>query len=158
MELVILGLVKILDNIFSTARNITSYQGKKIATSLLVIVNQILFYYVISGVVKGNSDLTMIIASVCSGIGTFIAMFINERLGKDITYLNILTCSCSDSVTALYNYLKSHGVRLIVADSYGLNNEKTKTVMAFARSRFESKLIDDFLQNSETKFFREVLH
>lgn len=84
MELIILSIIKILDNIITTAKNITTYQNKKVLTSLLVIISQFMFYLVIKSVVSDDSMLTIIVVCVCSGIGTYIAMLGNDKFKKRI--------------------------------------------------------------------------
>jgi CBS-domain-containing membrane protein len=85
-------------------------------------------------------------------------MFINDKFKKDATFTNILTCSSNDSIDELCEYLLSHKIKYIPVDSYNRRNERTKTVMAFAQTRSKSKLIDSFLDNSETKYLRQILH
>ena len=158
MEMFILGLIKVVDNVVSTAKSITTYQNKRIITSILVIISQFMFYFVIKSVVTDSSLLSISIVCVCSGVGTYIAMLLNDKLKKDSTFTNILTCSCEDSISELCTYLLNHDIKYIPVDSYNRNNEKNKTVMAFASTRYESKLIDSFLENSDTKYLRQVLH
>ena len=157
MELIILGLIKVLDNIVTTAKSITTYQNKRVLTSLLVIISQFMFYFVIKSVVADSSLLSISIVCLCSGIGTYIAMLINDKLKKDVTFTNILTCSCDDSISELCDYLLTNKIKYIPVDSYNRRNEPTKTVLAFASTRYESKLIDKFMENSEVKYLRQVL-
>lgn len=157
MELIILGLIKVLDNIITTAKSITTYQNKRVLTSLLVIISQFMFYFVIKSVVADSSLLSISIVCLCSGIGTYIAMLINDKLKKDVTFTNILTCSCDDSISELCDYLLTNKIKYIPVDSYNRRNEPTKTVLAFASTRYESKLIDKFMENSEVKYLRQVL-
>lgn len=157
MEVIILGFIKILDNIVTTAKSITTYKGQKMATSILVIISQFMFYTVIKAVVNDGSMLNVIVVCVCSGIGTYIAMTISERQEKDTTFTNILTCSSTDSIDELCEYLLSNKIKYIPVDSYNRRNEPTKTVLIFAQTKYESKLIDTFVQTSETKYLRQVL-
>lgn len=157
MELLILGLVKILDNIISTAKTITTYKDKKLLTSLLVIISQFLFYFLIESVVSDGSLKTKIIVCICSGVGTYIAMLISDKTKRDTTYTNILTCSRTESVEELNDYLVGHGIKCIILDSYSRSKEDTLTVMAFAKTKYESSLIDKFLENSNVKYLRQVI-
>lgn len=157
MNIVILGFVKVLDNVISTAKNITTYRNKKALTSLLVIISQFMFYFVIKSVTQDDSLVTTAVVCVCSGVGTFLAMSVDEKLKKESTFTNILTCSCEDSITALCEYLLEHKIKYIPVDSYDRENNKTRTVMAFATTRYESTLIDEFMKNSETKYLRQIL-
>ena len=157
MELIILGLIKLIDNIIGTVKNIFIYKNKKLLTSLMVVISQFLFYFVIKSVASDDSMLTITVISVCSGIGTYIAMYANDRMQKEATFTNILICSCEDSITELCDYLLSHKIKYIPVDSYDRENKPTKTVMAFAATRYESKLIDQFIENSDVKYLRQVL-
>lgn len=157
MELLVLGLIKVIDNIIMTAKSITTYQNKKFITSILVIISQFMFYYIIDSVVADESQLTTIIICICSGIGTYIAMLINDKTKRDSTYTNILTCSRTESVEELCDYLLSHKIKYIALDSYSRSKEATLTVMAFAQTKYESSLIDKFLENSNTKYLRQVI-
>lgn len=158
MELFILGLIKVVDNIITTAKSITTYQNKRLITSVLVVISQFMFYFVIKSVVSDDSLLSISIVCLCSGVGTYIAMLINDKTKKDVTFTNILTCSCDDSISALCSYLLENKIKYIPVDSYSRSNERTKTVLAFASTRYESKLIDKFLENSEVKYLRQILH
>lgn len=157
MELLILGLIKIFDNIIGTVKNIFIYKNSKFWTSIMVIISQFLFYFVIQSVAADDSLITITVISICSGIGTYIAMFANDRFQKEATYTNILTCSCEESITELCDYLLTNKIKYIPVDSYDRENKSTKTVMAFATTRHESILIDEFIANSNTKYLRQVL-
>lgn len=157
MEMIFLAVIKIIDNIITTAKSITTYQNKKIITSLLVVISQFMFYLVIKSLVTDDSIINTLVVCICSGIGTYIAMVVNDKMKKDLTYTNILTCSHSESISELCEYLLEHNIKYIPVDSYNRRNEETRTVLAFATTKYESKLIDDFLEKSSTKYLRQIL-
>ena len=157
MEIIILCIIKVLDNMITTAKNLTTYQNKKILTAILVTISQLMFYIVIKSVVQDNSIITTLVVCVCSGIGTYIMMFVNDKTKRDTTYTNILTCSNTDSIEELCDYLLSNKIKYIALDSYSRSRKDTITVMAFAKTKHESSLIDSFLENSETKYLRQIL-
>lgn len=157
MEVFILGLIKVIDNIITTAKSITTYQNKRVITSILVVISQFMFYFVIKSVVEDDSLLATSIVCICSGVGTYVAMLVNDKLKKDVMYTNILTCNCEDSIMSLCDYCLEHNIKYIPVDSYNRRNEKTKTVLVFATTRYESKLIDKFLENSDVKYLRQIL-
>ena len=158
LNIVILGIIKIIDNIISTAKSITTYGNKKIATSILTIISQFMFYFIIKSVVTDSSTASTITVCICSGIGTYIAMMINDRFKKDATYWNVLTCDSLDAAESLYDYLLSHKIKSIVFDTYDRENKPTKTIMAFASTKQESSIIDNYLNQSDTKYLRQILH
>lgn len=158
LSVILLGVIKVLDNVISTAKSITTYQNKKLLTSFLVIISQFMFYFIVKSIVSDGSTLSTIIVCICSGVGTYVAMAINDKMKKDVLFTNILTCSCEDSISELCAYLLDNKIKYIPVDSYSRSNERTKTVLAFATTRFESKLIDKFLENSDVKYLRQILH
>lgn len=157
-ELIILGTIKILDNIVSTTKSIMTYQGKKLLSSILVVISQFMFYSVIKSVVSDGSTISIVVVCICSGVGTYIAMFLDDLFKKDATYTNILTCNCSEDIDELCLYLLNHNIKYIPVDSYNRQSEKTKTVIIFAQTRHESQIIDTFIEKSKTKYLRQVLH
>ena len=158
MELLIMGLIKVVDNMITTAKNIATYKNKKLLTALLVAISQMMFNMLTKLIVSEDSLLTDIVVSVGAFIGTYLVMLINEKAQKDATYTNILTCSSTASIEELCDYLFQHNIKCIPFPSKGKHKEDTLTVLAFATTRYESKLIDVFLEESETKYLRQVLH
>lgn len=158
MEFLIMGLIKVVDNMITTAKNIATYKNKKLLAALLVAISQMMFNTLTKLIVSEDSLLTDVIVSVGAFIGTYIVMSINDKFQKDVTYTNILTCSSTESIEELCDYLFEHNIKCIPFPSKGKYKEDTLTVLAFATTRYESKLIDVFLQKSETKYLRQVLH
>lgn len=157
MELLLLGLIKVFDNVITTAKSITTYKNKKILTALLVVISQFMFYFVIKSVVSDDSMETTLVVCICSGLGTYIAMFVNDKFTKDTLFTNIITCSNDDSMLGLCDYLLENKIKYIALDSYNRKKEDSLTVLAFATTRYESKLIDKFIEQSSTKYLRQVL-
>jgi hypothetical protein len=84
-------------------------------------------------------------------------MLINDKTKRDITYTNILTCSRTESVEDLCDYLLEHKIKYIALDSYNRKKEDTLTVLAFAQTKYESSLIDQFLETSNVKYLRQII-
>ena len=154
---IILSIVKIIDNIISTAKSIATYREQKILSSVLVAISQLIFYLVISKVISDNSLLVMVIVSISSGVGNYIAFMINDKFKRDDKWTVILTCSCVEDVRDLCNYLADSRIKYVASDGYDKEGRRTINVMAFSKTKEESRLIDEFLSNTEHKYFKEVL-
>lgn len=157
LELISLFVVKILDNLISTAKSITVYKNKEILSSVLVIISQFLFYFVIKQVILDSSMLSIIIASVASGLGTYMAMKINNKFQKDMLYMNIITCKNKDDIESLCNYLIKNKIKYIVNDSYTRSWDTTYSAMIFSNTKEQSKLIDKFINETDTKYLRQII-
>ena len=152
-----LALIKILDNIVSTAKSISTYKEQKILSSILVAISQLLFYLVIDQVVNDGSMLVIFIVAVSSGIGNLLAFLINDRFKRDEKWSVCLTCSCIEDVKELCHYLRENSIKYIASDGYDKECKKTINVMAFSKTKEESKLIDEYLKNTSHKYLKEVL-
>lgn len=156
MTYIVLGLIKILDNVVLTAKNIATYKGQKILSSILVVVSQLLFYLVINKVIEDNTLIAIIIVSVGSGIGSYVAFAINEKFKKDDVWTNIITSSNKELLINLCTMLRENRVKYLLYDTYNRKFEQSYTVTAFTKTKSESKLIDEYLKNTDVKYLRMI--
>ena len=154
---ILLAIVKIGDNIIQTAKSISTYQERKIISSILTIISQLMFYLIISRVIKDNTLLAIIIVSVSSGIGNYIAFAINSRFKKDTKWTFVITSSNLNDIQNLCGYLAEHKIKYIANDGYTRKGEHTINVIAFSKSKDESRLIEKFLSNTESKYLKEII-
>ena len=157
MNYIILALVKVLDNIISTAKTIASYKEQKILSSVLTIISQLIFYLVVSKVISDNTMEIIVIVSIASGIGNLIAFSINDYFKKDSKWTMVLTSSDKEDVRNLSNYLTKHNIKHIA--NYGINREGKETyhIIAFSKTKSESRLIEMYLTVTDSKYLKEVI-
>lgn len=155
--MILLGLVKILDNIILTAKSISTYKGQKILSSLLVVLSQFTFYLVISQVVSDDSIIPIIIVSIASGIGNYIAFLINDQFKRDDMWTNILTCKDIEDMVRLCEILRNHHIKYIANKAFDRHWNDTYSVMVFAATKNESKMIDKFIEGTDIKYLRRIL-
>ena len=156
MMYLILGCVKIIDNIIMVLKSITTYKGQKILSSILVFISQLIFYLVIQQVVNDNTLLAIIVVSVSSGIGNYIGFLINDKFQKDDTWTNILSTNDKEDATKLCTILKKKKIKYLLFNTFNRQFEESLTIMVFAKTRAESKLIDNYLEFTDTKYLRMI--
>ena len=154
---VLLSLVKILDNIIGTFKNISQYREQKIISSILVVTSQLIFYLVIDQVINDNTLLSIIIVSVSSGVGNYIAFSINSKFKRAAKWVFTLTSSDTDDVQRLCSYLVENNIKYIANNGLTRKNEPTIHVIAFSKSKDESRLIERFLENTKSKYLKEII-
>lgn len=154
---VLLSLVKILDNIIGTFKNISQYREQKIISSILVVISQLIFYLVIDQVINDNTLLSIIIVSVSSGVGNYIAFSINSKFKRAAKWVFTLTSSDTDDVQRLCSYLVENNIKYIANNGLTRKNEPTIHVIAFSKSKDESRLIEKFLENTKSKYLKEII-
>ena len=128
MMYVLLFVVKILDNIILTAKSILQYRGAKIVSSILVIISQLLFYFIIAEVVEDDSILTIVIISIASGIG------------------NLILC----------NYLVENNIKYLANHGINRKGHETINVIAYSKTKDQSRLIERYLAESKSKYLKEI--
>lgn len=154
---IFLAIVKIFDNIVLTAKSIATYKEQKILSSILVVISQLIFYLVIDQVIEDNTILAIVIVSISSGIGNYIAFAINSKFKKAAKWTFIITSSNLTDIQNLCSYLAKHKIKYIANDGYTRKSEHTINVMAFSKSKDESRLIERFLKNTESKYLKEII-
>lgn len=158
LEVFILFVVKVVDALVSQAKAITTYRNKKILTAILMFVSQILYYTIVKRVLSSGDTSTIVIVSIASAVGTYLACIIGDKLKRDTKWQVVLTSNNRDDVTLLCNYLAEHKIKYVVNDGYTIDFEPTLNVFAFSKTKAESRLIDSFLANSNTKFLKEIMY
>lgn len=157
IEYIFLSLVKILDNVVLTFKSISTYKEQKILSSILVVISQLIFYLVISQVINDNTFLSILIVSISSGVGNLLAFSINDKFKKDDKWSMILTSSDKKDVIRLCDYLTSHNIKHIANHGINRKGEPTIHIIAFSKTKAESRLIEDFLKNTESKYLKEII-
>lgn len=152
-----LAIIKILDNIILTFKSIATYKEQKILSSILVIISQLIFYLVIDQVISDNTLMAIIIVSLSSGIGNYIAFALNSKLKKDTKWTFVITSSNLNDIQKLCNYLAEHSIKYIANDGYTRKGKNTINVIAFSKSKNDSRLIERFLVNTESKYLKEII-
>lgn len=153
----ILAVIKIFDNIILTAKSITTYKEQKFLSSVFTTISQLIFYLIIKEVTGENTLLAIFIVAISSGIGNYVALIINNKIKKDTKWTFVITSSNINDIQKLCNYLAEHKVKYIASDGYTRKGEHTINVMAFSKSKDDSRLIEKFLENTESKYLKEII-
>lgn len=154
---ILLALIKVLDNVVLTFKSISTYKEQKIISSILVVISQLIFYLVIDQVINDNTLLSIIIVSVSSGIGNYIAFAISNKFKKAAKWTFCIASSNLNDIQKLCNYLAENGIKYIANDGYTRKGKHTINVIAFSKSKDESRLIEKFLENTESKYLKEII-
>ena len=148
IEYILLAIVKIGDNTIQTAKSISTYKEQKILSSVLTVISQLIFYLVISQVIEDNTLLAIVIVSVSSGLGNYIAFAINSKFKKAAKWTFVITSSNLNDIQKLCSYLVEHKIKYIANDGYTRKGEHTINVMDFSKSKDESRLIEKYLEKT----------
>lgn len=157
IEYILLAIIKIGDNIIQTAKSISTYKEQKILSSILTVISQLMFYLIISRVIEDNTLLAIVVVSVSSGIGNYFAFLISDKFKKAAKWSFIITSSNLKDIQNLCAYLAEKRIKYIANDGYTRKGDHTINVIAFSKSKDESRLIERFLENTESKYLKEII-
>lgn len=152
MELILIGIIKIIDNLLNTSRALLVQKGEAFYSSIMVVISQIIFFNIISKVVQAKDNTTAIVVSICAGIGTYIAMYFNDKYSKDKLFLNIVTCDDIEAMWELRDYLFENKIKSIIYDSYTREGGKTLAMNIFAETKHESILLEEYIKEHPTTY------
>lgn len=155
ITLLFLFAAKILDNALSTGKTILIQRNKGILAGIAVAISSLLYFGVIKKVVSAENDIAILVVSLASGIGCYIAVFITNCLSKERTYVNVVMSDKKEAVKEFRDFLAEHHIANVATDSYTMDwQRKTITVTAYEETKKESQLINRYLNESITNFKR----
>ena len=126
-------------------------------SSVLTVASQLLFYLVISKVIEDNTFLSIAVVSISAGVGNYLAFLLNSKLKKDAKWTFVIASSNKNDIQNLCNYLAEKNIKYIANDGYTREGEHAIHVLAFSKSKEDSKLIDNFLARSKSKYLKEII-
>ena len=156
-NLITLGLLfiaKTADNMLTTSKTILVQRNRPILASLAVIASQIIFYKLIDSVGSSENDLALYIVSIASGVCTFLALKVNTKFSKERTFVNVILSDDKNAMIELREFLKEHKITNLTTDGYTKDWQKTIAITAYAETKEQSHLIDDYIAHSQSKFKR----
>ena len=156
LELLLLFGLKAADNLLSTGKQILIQRHKPILASLSVVLSQIIFYRLIDKVSAYNGDLALYIVAIASGVGTFLAVKISDKFSKERTFVNVILSDDREAMVDLREFLKEHHITNLATDGYTKDWNKTIAITAYAETREQSRLIDQYIKDSSVKFKRII--
>ena len=157
MGYILLSIVKVLDNVILTAKSIATYKEKRLFSSILVVISQLIFYLVINEVINDNTILAILVVSISSGIGNYIAFLINDKFKRDDKWTVVLTSSDYNDLKNFCEYLKLHKIKYIVSNGYNRDWIETMNIIAFSKTKNESRLIEKYLSSTNSKYLKEII-
>lgn len=156
LNLIFLFLIKVFDNLLTTSKTILIQKNKGVIAGFIVIISQIIFYKLINVVSSSDNDIAMYVIAIASGVGTYLAVLFNNKFSKDRLYVNIILSDNKDEMIKLRDFLKENKITNLTTDGYTKDWKKTIAITAYLETKYESKLLDDYIKNSNNKFKRII--
>jgi uncharacterized protein YebE (UPF0316 family) len=148
---------KVFDNTLSTTKTILIQRNRSLLAGLTVAVSDFIYFMLVKNVLSDDNLLAVAVVSVAGGIGCCLAVSIGNRLSKDRLYVNILMSDNKEAMQELRDFLAANHITNVAADSYTRDwSTKTITVTAYAETKAQNRLIDEYIEASALKFKRVI--
>ncbi|MDI9243266.1 hypothetical protein [Fusibacillus kribbianus] len=150
-------LAKVLDNALSTTKTILIQRSRWLLAGIAVVISDFIYFWVTKRVVSSDSMTAILVVSLAGGVGCAVACLLSDKLSKDRTYVNVIMSDEKEAMMELRDFLAKHHITNVTADSYTLDwDQKTITITAYAETKAESRLINDYISESPLKFKRVI--
>lgn len=157
LYLAALFVAKVFDNALGTAKTILVQRNQCVLAGLALGLSNFIYLSITKDIVTTDSTLALVVVSIASGVGCCLAVAFNNKFSKEKTYVNVIMSDDKEEMMKLRDFLAENKITNVASDSYTMDWErKTLTITAYAETKSQSKLIDEYIEASDTKFKRLV--
>ena len=150
-------LAKVMDNALSTTKTILIQRSRWLLAGIAVVISDFIYFWITKRVVSADNYAAMIVVALAGGVGCALACILSDKLSKDRTYVNVIMSDNLDAMKRFRDFLAKHHITNVAADSYTREwNRKTITITAYAETKAESRLINQYISESSLKFKRVI--
>lgn len=159
-SLIYLGVIfaaKVVDNALSTTKTILIQRSRWLLAGIAVVVSDFIYFWITKRVVSADNYMAMVVVALAGGVGCALACLLSDKLSKDRTYVNVIMSDDLNAMKELRDFLAMHHITNVASESYTLNwDQKTITITAYAETKAESRLINQFIADSPMKYKRVI--
>ena len=157
LYLTALFVAKVFDNALGTAKTILVQRNRCVLAGVALGLSNFIYLSITKNIVTTDSTLALVVVSIASGVGCCLAVAFNNKFSKEKTYVNVIMSDDKEEMKRLRDFLAEHKITNVASDSYTKDWErKTLTITAYAETKNQSRLIDRYIEASDTKFKRLV--
>ena len=117
INLAVLFVAKVADNALSTTKTILVQRSRWILAGIAVIISDFIYFWITKRVVSANNEIAMLVVAVAGGVGCSLACFINEKMSKDRTYVNVIMSDDLEEMKHLRDFLAQHHITNVASDA-----------------------------------------
>lgn len=152
-----LFVAKVFDNALGTAKTILVQRNQCVLAGLALGLSNFIYLSITKDIVTTDSTLALVVVSIASGVGCCLAVAFNNKFSKEKTYVNVIMSDDKEEMMKLRDFLAENKITNVASDSYTMDWErKTLTITAYAETKSQSRLIDEYMETSNAKFKRLV--
>jgi len=157
LYMALLFMAKVVDNALSTAKTILIQRNRCLLAGIALALSNYIYLFITKDVITSDNNLSMIVVSVASGVGCCLAVAFSNRFSKERTFVNVIMSDNREAMQDFRDFLAGRHITNVATDSYTLDwDKKTITITAYAETKEQNRLIDEYINESRLKFKRVV--
>lgn len=145
MEILIVFLLKLLDNTLGTMKNIYLARGKFYFSSLLAALSTTIYMVAVVRMAKSDGVLTIIAICAATFIGTLIPGLAVKKSEKEKLYIFDITADNMNSGKEFADILRTENIAIKTSVVYDNMMIKTLSIKAYCANKKESKMVNENL-------------
>jgi len=154
--LILLFFAKLVDNMLGTSKVIFMQKDKATLAGIALAISTFISLALTKSIVSDSGMLSIGIVALSSGLGCYLTIKICDKVSKERTYVNVIMSSNREDVKELTDFLRKNKITNVVTDSYDMDWNKSLAITAYAETKAQSKLIDEYINTHEAKYKRFV--
>ena len=143
MEILIVFLLKLIDNTLGTMKNIFLNKEKFFWSSLLAALSTTVYMITVVKMAKSDGIISIMAIFAATFIGTLIPGLAVKKSEKDKLYIFDITADNMDSGKEFADILRSANIATKTCVVYNNVMKKTLSIKAYCANREESKMVNE---------------
>lgn len=145
MEILIVFILKLIDNTLGTIKNILLIKEKFFSSSLLAALSTTVYMLMVVKMAKSDGILSIMAIFAATFIGTLIPGLVVKKSEKDKLYIFDITADNMDSGKEFADILRNANISTKTSIVYNNVMKKTLSIKAYCTNREESKVVNEFI-------------
>lgn len=143
MEILIVFILKLIDNTLNTMKNIFLIREKFLVSSLLAALSTAVYMVMVIKMAKADGIISIVAIFAATFIGTLIPGVAVKKTEKDKLYIFDITSDNIDSGKEFADILREANIATKTSIAYNNVMDKTLSIQAYCSNREESRLVNN---------------
>lgn len=143
MEILIVFILKLIDNTLNTMKNIFLIKEKFLVSSLFAALSTAVYMVMVMKMSKADGVISIIAIFVATFMGTLIPGLAVKKTEKDRLYIFDITADDIDSGKEFADILREANIATKTSIAYNNVMDKTLSIQAYCSNKEESRMVND---------------
>jgi uncharacterized protein YebE (UPF0316 family) len=145
MEILIVFILKLIDNTLNTMKNIFLIKEKFLVSSLLAALSTAVYMVMVMKMAKTEGIISIIAIFVATFIGTLVPGVAVKKTEKDKLYIYDITADNINNGKEFADILREANIATKTSIAYNNEMYKTLSIQAYCSNREESRMVNDHI-------------